>query len=120
MHSSTDLHALKIMIVQEDYNKWIPSSPQPQRKSKRITEGQRLRQTAAVRLEEKASRQQQLNEKKKLETRSKRGKAEAASTNPMAIPSKKIKIAGEGLRLSDGKKVPGDIASKKRAARHCN
>ena len=25
----------------------------------------------------------------------------------MAIPSKKIKIAGEGLRLSDGKKVPG-------------
>ena len=32
---------------------------------------------------------------------------QAASTNPMAIPSKKIKIAGEGLRLSDGKKVPG-------------
>ena len=25
----------------------------------------------------------------------------------MAIPSKKIKIAGEGRRLSDGKKVPG-------------
>ena len=25
----------------------------------------------------------------------------------MAIPSKKIKITGEGLRLSDGKKVPG-------------
>jgi len=70
----------------------------------------------AVCLEEKASMQQKLNEKKKLEARSKRGKSKAVSTNPMAIPSKKIKIAGEGLRLSDGKKVPGYIASKKKAA----
>ena len=49
------LDALNIMIVHKDYNKMSPSSPQPQRKSNRITEKQRLRQTAAVRLEEKAS-----------------------------------------------------------------
>ena len=44
----------------------------------------------------------------------------AAINNPMVIQSKKIKIAGEGLRLSDGKKVPGDIASKKKAAQQNN
>jgi len=32
----TDLHPLKIMIVHKDYNKWSPSSPQSQRKFKRI------------------------------------------------------------------------------------
>ena len=104
------------MIVHKYYNKWSPSPPKPQRKSKRVTEKQKERQTAAVRLEEKASRQQKLNEKKKLEGRNESGKAKAATANPMAIPSMKIKIAGEGLRLLDGKKVPGDIASKKMAA----
>ena len=73
------------------------------------------RQTAAVGNEVKASSKQKREKKKKLEARSKRGKAKTASTNPMAIPSKKIKIAGDGLRLSDGKKVPEDIASKKKA-----
>ena len=53
----TTLDALNIMIVHKDYNKWSPSPPQPQRKSKRVTEKQRERQTAAVRLKEKASRQ---------------------------------------------------------------
>ena len=101
------LDALNIMIVHKDYNKWSPSPPQPQRKSKRVTEKQRERQTAAVRNEVEASSKQKREKKNKLETRSKRGKAKAALTNPMAIPSKKIKIAGEGLRLSDGKKVPG-------------
>ena len=91
--------ALKIIIVHKDYNKWSVPPPPPQRKSKRVTEKQRERQTAAV--------QQKREKKNKLEARSERGKAKAALTNPMAIPSKKIKIAGEGLRLSDGKKVPG-------------
>ena len=99
--------ALKIIIVHKDYNKWSQSPPQPQRKSKRVTEKQRERQTAAVCNEVKASSKQKREKKKKLEARSERGKAKAALTNPMAIPSKKIKIAGEGLRLSDGKKVPG-------------
>ena len=30
--------ALKIIIVHKDYNKWSPPPPQPQRKSKRVTE----------------------------------------------------------------------------------
>ena len=64
----------------------------------------------------KASKKQKLDKKKKPEGRSKRGKVKAALTNPMAIPSNKIKIAGEGLHLSDGKKVPGDIVSKKKVA----
>ena len=42
--------ALTIMIVHKDYNNWSPPSPQSRRKSKRITEGQRERQTKAVRL----------------------------------------------------------------------
>ena len=102
-----NVDALKIIIVHKDYNKWSPPPSPPQRKSKRFTEKQRERQTAAVRNEVKASSKQKREEKKKLEARSERGKAKAASDNPMAIPSKKIKIAGEGLRLSDGKKVPG-------------
>jgi len=102
-----NVDALKIIIVHKDYNKWSAPPPPPQRKSKRVTEKQRERQTAAVRNEVKASSKQKREEKKKLEARSERGKAKAASDNPMAIPSKKIKIAGEGLRLSDGKKVPG-------------
>ena len=32
--------ALKIIIVHQDFNKWSPSPPQPQRKSKRVTEKQ--------------------------------------------------------------------------------
>ena len=79
-----------------------PISTAAAKKSKRVTKKQREKQTAAVRLEEKSSRQQQLNKKKKLEAKSERGKVNAALTNPMAIPRKKIKIAGEGLRLSDG------------------
>ena len=57
-----------IMIVHKDYNNWsppLPPSPQPRRKSKRITEGQRERQTEAVRLQENAARQEKLKEKKK-------------------------------------------------------
>ena len=94
--------ALKIMIVHKDYNKWSPSPPPSQRKSKRVTEKKMEKQTVAVRNEEEASKKQKHDKKKKLEARSERGKAKAASANPMAIPSKKIKIAGEGLRLSDG------------------
>ena len=92
----THLHALRMTSVHKNYDKWSPSSPQPPSKSKRITEEQRVRQTTAVPLKEKASRQQKLIEKKKLEARSERGNAKAASTNPMAIPSKKAKISGEG------------------------
>jgi len=102
-----NLDALKIIIVHKDYNNWSAPPPPPQRKSTRVTEKQRERQTAAVCNEVKASSEQKREKKKKLEARSERGKAKAASANPMAIPSKKIKIAGEGLRLSDGKKVPG-------------
>ena len=38
----------------------------------------------------------------------------------MTIQSKKIKIAGEGLCLSDRKKVSGGIASKKKAVQQTN
>jgi len=50
---------------------------------------------------------------------------QAASTNPILLGnsdsapetrSEQIVIPGGGFRLSDGKKVPGDIASKKKAA----
>ena len=102
-----NVDALKIIIVHKDYNKWSAPPPPPQRKSKRVTEKQRERQTAAVRNEVEASSKQKREKKNKLDARSERGKAKAALTNPMAIPSKKIKIAGEGWRLSDGKKVPG-------------
>ena len=102
-----NVDALKIIIVHKDYNKWSAPPPPPQRKSKRVTEKQRERQTAAIGNKMKASSRQKREKKKKLEARSERGKAKAALTNPMVIPSKKIKIAGEGLRLSDGKKVPG-------------
>ena len=61
----------------------------------------------AVFNEVEASNEQKREKKKKLEARSESGKAKAALTNPMAISSKMIKIAGEGLPLSDGKKVPG-------------
>ena len=40
--------------------------------------------------------------------------------NPMAIQSKKIKITGEGLRLSNRKNVPVDITSKKKAVQQTN
>ena len=80
--------ALTIMIVHKDYYNWSPPSPQPRRKSKRITEGQRERQTEAVRLQENASRQEKLKEKKKQEARSNRDKTKAAMNNPMAIQSK--------------------------------
>ena len=111
------------MIVHKDYYNWSPPSPpspQPRRKSKRITEGQRERQTEAVRLQENAARQEKLKEKKKQEARNNRDKTKAAMNNPMAIQNKKIKIAGEGLRLLDGKQVPGDITTKKMAAQQNN
>ena len=117
------LDALTIMIVHKDYNNWsppLPPSPQLRRKSKRITEGQRERQTKAVRFQENAARQEKLEEKKKQEVRTKRDKTKDAMNNPMAIQNKKIKIAGEGLRLSDGKKVTGDITTKKMAAQQNN
>ena len=115
-----NLDALTITIVHKDYNNWSPPSPQPRRKFKRITKQQRERLTEAVRFQENASRQEKLKEKKKQEVRSNRDKTKAAMNNPMAIQSKKIKIAGEGLRLLDGKKVPGDIATKKMAAQPNN
>ena len=68
-----NVDALKIIIVHKDYNKWSAPPPQPQRKSKRVTEKQRERQTAAVRNEVealKASKKQKLEKKKKLEARS--------------------------------------------------
>ena len=155
---------LKMTIVHKDLNKWRPP-PQPVEinKSSRITDEQRLRQTAAVLYDEKARRQEKRKEKRKREARRDRSAARAASTdptnpmaieaastnptnpiaiqatstnptNPMAIQaasanpillgngdsapetrSEQIVIPGGGFRLSDGKKVPGDIASKKKA-----
>ena len=66
-------------------------------------------------MQENISRQEKLKEKKKQEARSNRGKTKAAINNPMAIQSKKIKIADEGLCLSDRKKVSWDVVSKKEA-----